>query len=82
MSGKLFAVSNSKLHCPRCDIKASGTRGINVAWIEVDRIAAISAGATVFYRWSTAVCLWMMSEANQEDSITYRRASIAASKVT
>ena len=49
--------------------------------IEVDRIASISAGATVFYRWSTAVCLWMMSEANQEDSIT-RRASMAASKVT
>ena len=49
--------------------------------IEVDRIAAISAGATVFYRWSTAICLWMMSEANQEDSIT-RRASMAASKVT
>ena len=49
--------------------------------IEVDRIASISAGATVFYRWSTAICLWMMSEANQEDSIT-RRASMAASKVT
>ena len=48
--------------------------------IEVDRIASISAGATIFYRWSTSVCLWVMSQSHDEDSIT-RRASKAAEKV-
>ena len=49
--------------------------------VEVKHIAAVSAGASIFYRWSVGVMLWLIEEKNKGEDAIMRRATKAVLQV-